>query len=100
MIGLAESVESDTSETVWPTTGADGTQLNAAVGPGGVGATATVKVAGALAPAFPAASRCEACTVYVPGASPPKVPDQVPSLDTWTPSVSSGVCGPAAAAAV
>ena len=39
-------------------------------------ATATVKVAGALTPVFPAASRCEACTVYVPGASPPKVPDQ------------------------
>ena len=78
-IGLAVSVDPDTSTTVCPITGAGGNQLNEATG-GGIGCeggAVSVNVSGALAPVLPASSRCSACAVYVPGRRPPKIADQL-----------------------
>src|SRR5947209_7392556 len=80
VIGLPLSVELETNETVWPTRGLEGNQVNDAAGAAraaagaGAGPT-TTKVLVALTPTLPAESDCSARTVYVPGAKPPKAPD-------------------------
>src|SRR5277367_926617 len=80
VIGLASSVELETSEIDSPTWGFAGNQLNAAVGPWGPAAPATVNECGALTPRFPAWSDCSARTLKVPGMRPPRVTDHAPAL--------------------
>src|SRR5271165_953382 len=81
VIGLASSVESDTSETRSPVIGSDGNHLKDATGGSGpvAAGAVTVKMTGALVPVLPASSDCSARAVYVPGLRPPKVADQAPS---------------------
>jgi hypothetical protein len=85
VMGLALSVELETNETAWPKLGMAGNQVNDAAG-GADGRAAddddgdddeptTTNVLVALTPTLPARSGCTARTVYVPGESPPNVPD-------------------------
>ena len=65
VIGLAISVELDTSETLSPVFGAGGNHLKDAAGGAGAadGGALTVKVTGALLPVFPWSSDCSARAV-------------------------------------
>jgi hypothetical protein len=109
VMGLALSVELETSETVWPTRGLEGNHVNEAAGGAGEECAAdegpvTTNVLVALTPTFPAESDCSARTVYVPGAKPPNAPDHALPLALtvmlWSADWPAPIAGPEKSLAV